>query len=351
MGFYNSAGFLKLLARFRRDQSTDEEKQAMETWYDSLDNPDLNYSRKADSKEKVWKNIMDKTGAEHELNRKRTTNNFRQLYYYAGAAVFLLVSGLIGYFAFQGDINFDERRFLQSTSSVVHENESDTSTLFTLPDGSKVILEPSAKLRYTIGYNKISRTVQLQGNAFFSVVKNKRIPFIVQTDLIETKVLGTEFTIKKNATTGETEVEVLTGKVEVNVREIVAEKGVSKQPAVFLTANLKATFLPVKRELVLGLVAAPRILQQEKMTQDSFIFNDTPLREVISKLEKTYGVSINVEKSEILNCPITANLSNETLSLQLDIVMAALNANFSVSEKGIYIKDGGCAPAANRITD
>jgi len=345
MGFYNSTGFLKLLARFRKDQSTGEEKQAMETWYDSLDDPDLDYSRKADSKERVWMKIMDQTGSGSEGRRR--ANHFRYVYY-GIAAVFILVSGLTGYFTFQSDFNFEEKSFLQTAGSVIHENDSDTSRLFTLPDGSKVILEPLAKLRYAIGYNKISRTVQLQGNAFFSVVKNKRIPFIVQTDLIETKVLGTEFTIKKNTATGETEVEVMTGKVEVNVRKNKAEKSISKQPPVFLTANLKATFLPVQQQLVLGLVAAPRILHKEEIMPNSFVFNDSPLREVIGKLENAYGVSIEVEKDDILNCPITANLSNEPLSVQLDIVMTALNANFSVSEKGIYIKDGGCAPAAGR---
>ena len=347
MGFYNSTGFLKLLARFRKDQSAGEEKQAMETWYDSLDDPDLNYSRKGGSKEKVWAKIMEKTGSGNERDRRRPVNHFRYVYY-GVAAVLIFVSGLIGYFTFKPDFNFEEKSFLRTAGSVIHENNSDTSRLFTLPDGSKVILEPLAKLRYAIGYNKISRTVQLQGNAFFSVVKNKRIPFIVQTDLIETKVLGTEFTIKKNTATGQTEVEVITGKVEVNVRENKAEKNISKQPPVFLTANLKATFLPVNQQLVLGLAAAPRILHQEQITQNLFVFNDSPLKEVIGKLESAYGVSIEVENEDILNCPITADLSNEPLSVQLDIVMTALNANFSVSEKGIYIKDGGCAPAAGR---
>jgi len=347
MGFYNSPGFLRLLNRFRRDQSTEDEKQAMETWYESLDNPDVDYSRKPDSKEKVWMKIIEKTAIENESTQKRRVLDFSYVFY-AAAAVFLLISGLTGYFAFQDDFHFEGKSFLQTTSSVVHENDSDKSRAFILPDGSKVTLEPQAKLRYAISYNKLTRTVQLQGNAFFSVVKNKRIPFIVQTDMIETKVLGTEFTIKKDASTGETEVEVLTGKVEVNVRGKEAREGVAKQSAVFLTANLKATFQPVNHQLVLGLVAVPRILQKEEITSDSFIFNDIPLRDVISSLEKAYGVSIKVANNDILNCPITANLSNESLPVQLDIVMTALNANFSVSESGIFIKDGGCAPAANR---
>ena len=52
MGSNFSKGFLKLLTRYRKGQSTAEEQEAMETWYESLDDPDLDTSRNPENKEK-----------------------------------------------------------------------------------------------------------------------------------------------------------------------------------------------------------------------------------------------------------------------------------------------------------
>lgn len=344
MGFYFSKGFLKMLARYRNDQSNAEEKEAMDTWYESLDDPDTDTKRNSENKEQIWMKIMDRTSGLPEQKIYQSKNS-RRFLYYAAAAIVVLVSGLAGYFVFKGDVNFRQTGVAQSTISTTHENDTDKPSKVTLPDGSTVTLEPAAKLSYTSSFNKLTRTVRLDGNAFFSVAKNKRVPFIVQTMMIETKVLGTEFSIRKNAATGETEVEVITGKVEVNVVGNAPETKSDSKHHVYLTANLKATFQPEKQELVMGLVATPHIVKEEAAAPELFVFTDSPLKEVIYRLENAYGVSISVANKDILNCPITANLSHEPLATQLDIVMTALNANFIVGESGIQIKGGGCGPA------
>ena len=344
MGSYFSKGFLKLLARYRNDQSTGEEKQAMETWYESLDDSDIDTTRTSGRKEDVWLKIMDRTTPASGLD-KYNYKNKRRFVYYAAAAMVLLVSGLVGYFASKGDLGFQETSLVQSAISTMHENDTDQPSQVTLPDGSKVTLDPSARISYTSAFNKLTRTVRLEGNAFFSVAKNKSVPFIVQTQLIQTKVLGTEFSIRKNASTGETEVEVITGKVEVNVVGDIAATNAKGKHHVFLTANLRATFQPEKQELVMGLIAAPHIIEEEEALPELFVFTESPLREVVNRLEKAYGVSIRVANNEMLNCPITADLSHETLPTQLDIIITALNAEFSVGETGIQIRGGGCVPA------
>ncbi len=267
----------------------------------------------------------------------------RRFLYYAAAAVVVLVSGLAGYYALKGDLGLREMTVGQSAIATTHENDTDQRSEVRLPDGSTVTLEPTARISYTSSFNKLTRTVRLEGNAFFSVAKNKNVPFIVQTQMIETKVLGTEFSIRKNASTGETEVEVITGKVEVNVVGNTSGIKPDSKHHVYLTANLKATFQPGKKELVMGLIASPHITEEEAAAPELFVFTDSPLRDVIHRLEKAYGVSIKVANSEMLNCPITANLSHEPLATQLDIVMTALNAEFTVGEAGIQIRGGGCS--------
>jgi len=84
---------------------------------------------------------------------------------------------------------------------------------FKLPDGSVVWLNSSSKLSYS---KKDSRKLNLEGEGFFEVAKNKQIPFIVTTpDDLHIKALGTSFNIRSYPQLTTTETVLFTGLVEV----------------------------------------------------------------------------------------------------------------------------------------
>ena len=63
-------------------------------------------------------------------------------------------------------------------------------------DGTKVILNADSRLKYTPGFKLFSREVELEGEAYFEVAKNKIRPFTVHTSGVDIRVLGTKFNIK-----------------------------------------------------------------------------------------------------------------------------------------------------------
>jgi len=65
-----------------------------------------------------------------------------------------------------------------------------------LSDGSKVWLNSASSLRFPVGFADSQRTVELNGEAYFEVVKNKEKPFLVKVGDMQVKVLGTHFNIK-----------------------------------------------------------------------------------------------------------------------------------------------------------
>ena len=85
----------------------------------------------------------------------------------------------------------------------------------TLPDESIVWLNENTSLSYPKKFKRSERTVQLSGDAVFEVVSNPEQPFMVQSEALAVKVLGTKFNVKvrKEITPS---VHVLHGKVEVN---------------------------------------------------------------------------------------------------------------------------------------
>lgn len=86
----------------------------------------------------------------------------------------------------------------------------------TLSDGTKVWLNSHSKFIYPAQFSSKSRHVALEGEGFFEVTRNEKSPFIVQADLFQVKVLGTQFNVKayekepSSVTLAEGKVEVVT---------------------------------------------------------------------------------------------------------------------------------------------
>ena len=64
-----------------------------------------------------------------------------------------------------------------------------------LPDGSQIWLNAASSLRFPTAFTGKERRVEVMGEAYFEVAKNKAIPFIVSVNGAEVQVLGTHFNV------------------------------------------------------------------------------------------------------------------------------------------------------------
>jgi ferric-dicitrate binding protein FerR (iron transport regulator) len=64
-----------------------------------------------------------------------------------------------------------------------------------LPDGSRIWLNAASSIKFPTAFTGKERRVELAGEAYFEVAKDKNKPFFVHTDNTETEVLGTSFNI------------------------------------------------------------------------------------------------------------------------------------------------------------
>lgn len=86
-----------------------------------------------------------------------------------------------------------------------------------LPDGSKVWLNAASSIRFPTTFaNNKSREVELKGEAYFEVAKDKTRPFIVKSGIQEITVLGTVFNISAYSDEGTIKTTLLEGSVKVN---------------------------------------------------------------------------------------------------------------------------------------
>lgn len=91
-----------------------------------------------------------------------------------------------------------------------------TTTLVTLSDGTRVMLNANSTLEYPASFDDAEvREVRLKGEAHFEVTKNPHRPFVVKAGEMQTQVLGTIFDVKayrKDAP----KVTLMQGKVKVS---------------------------------------------------------------------------------------------------------------------------------------
>ena len=86
----------------------------------------------------------------------------------------------------------------------------------TLPDGTRIWLNSGSRVSYSSAFNSRSRTVDLEGEAYFSVARNEKLPFVVQADGMAVTALGTKFNVKAYANEEEVVATLVEGKIRTD---------------------------------------------------------------------------------------------------------------------------------------
>lgn len=163
----------------------------------------------------------------------------------------------------------------------------------TLEDGTNVWLNAQSTLKYPSTFSKKSRKVEIVGEAYFDVTKDTKRPFVVTSQHIEMKVLGTKFNVYSYPTTGYIQTDLVEGSVKVY------DKNFQKN-AVILHPNEQAT-LRNNQLTVNKINNSEHLLWKDGI----YSFHNEKLIDIINKLQLYYDVKIIIEDPEIFNTPYT----------------------------------------------
>ena len=86
---------------------------------------------------------------------------------------------------------------------------------FTLPDGSTVRLSPSSEIVFQKVFDDTIRQISLKGEAWFDVVHLSDKPFVVRSNNLTTRVLGTRFNVNDYLEDRQATAYLQTGGIEV----------------------------------------------------------------------------------------------------------------------------------------
>ena len=194
-----------------------------------------------------------------------------------------------------------------------------------LSDGTKVFLNQNSTLTAAVDFNNETRTVTLQGEAYFEVKRDENRPFIIKANGTEVRVLGTSFNVR--AYDKRVSVAVTTGKVQFSTPK-------SK------TLLLKNESAAVQADTIIKL---PELnLNELAYRTRIFVFDKTDLGEVVASLREGYQADIRLSSRRLTNCRLTARFERESLDATLNVIAETLNLKVVRKGDSIVLDGSGC---------
>lgn len=277
------------------------------------------------------------TGGVPPLKRSSSSINYSQevrsrghRYWFSIAAAAVILFTTL-YFTSQQWLRANEQN--EHTEIAAQEITTDRGqrTNLRLSDGSLVTLNAESRLEIPENYGESSRTLYLEGEAFFEVEHDKQHPFVVITPRGYVKDLGTQFNIMAYDSS----------RIEVAVKEGLASLGKLKE------GNLQKELVeltPGKLGVLkkIGGLTVSDITNMAKFTgwtEGKLVFRETPFPEVVRRLERWFNIECIVEDADLKERTLTATYSDMPLEEVLEVLSISVRASYEREKRTVTFRD------------
>jgi ferric-dicitrate binding protein FerR (iron transport regulator) len=350
---HNSENIHSLIAKQLTDKIAEVELSELEKWKNAS-NDNLNeYNDIIDLWAKTnslkLPGILDESNALKLVKSKAGLKSGRQraitLFVQAAAVLLLslLFSGVYSYWFAGGNEKFGQ---VKSSKTIYQEIRAayGTQSKIELADGTTVYLNSGSTLRFPQSFESMEqRNVFLDGEAFFSVTKNKSHPFVVQTQQLAVKVLGTTFNVNAYSDNKIVDVALVEGSVLLE-----HGSGNVKKEEMNLSPNQVAV-LDVNKNLLTKSEAVD-LYKYTAWINGRIVFFGDPIQTVVKRLEKWYNVEIEISDKKLENYRFTGTFIDESLEqilhvlsltspMTYEIQAAYKRADNSLSRRKIILRD------------
>lgn len=261
----------------------------------------------------AWMNVRKKI--EQSTQHLQTPKMWMRIYKVASVIAILLTASIA-----VGIYSFNKQRVFVSTQPGQNLN-------ILLPDNTHVILNSSSSLEYNPLAFVFTRCVNLNGEAYFDVSKNKIKPFFVNSNDLSIKVLGTRFNV--------------TAYHDSDKYSVVLEEGVVKVCS-HSNNNCTVTLKPGQKvDLYKGLsnwnIEFVNTRLYTSWTEGILYFYDSSFIDMALMMQRRYGVHIEVTDPKIRTFVISTTIRNEPLEQVLDLIQKVLPVEIHYDQPNIVI--------------
>ncbi|HSF55564.1 MAG TPA: FecR domain-containing protein [Algoriphagus sp.] len=325
----------KILTKWLTNSASNEELQILKNWA-SQDEANLELMETLKmiwgekTAEPILVNVEDRISEiwHRGVVKKPKGTQGRKPWMKYAAVIFLLVSSAFGIFYFSQVENKGlDNQQVMVPSYVLKENKAGQKTRIFLPDGSIAYLNSSSRIKYLSGFLGNERRVILEGEAFFEVAKDETKPFIVESRTVETVALGTAFNVNAFDDSKVIRVSLVEGEVKVN------QMG-NKGETVILNPGWELVVVPETRSFL----EIPFNLEEViGWKEGKLVFNQATLQEVSQRLERWYGVQIQIKGIVPENWKVTTVYENQTLKNVLTDLQYSKKFAYEIEESKVTI--------------
>lgn len=259
--------------------------------------------------------LRDKIQTQKKLKRKRVS-----LSYWSIAAVIAVLAFSVGYV-------FKSGLFSSVPTSVCEFVTDNASGSLNLPDGTTIWMAPYTKVRYMTDYGQKERYVELEGEAFFDVAKNKEIPFVVNVSEQQIRVKGTKF----NVTSYSRDSEIVTTLMEGCIEFYANNKIIELNPGEQIRYDSKNKSLRV--------LEVDDVKTEIDWLDDRYEFDGVTFENILERMKNVYNVTFVCSNQKIMQTSYRVTFyQGESLSEFLQIVNNMTGLSASVKADTVQLK-------------
>lgn len=319
----------KLLIRYLSEQATEEEREQVLNWVEADPDNRSKFNRLKNAW--VMSRLPQRPAPDQEvrqygqrLRRKQQTR--RLLSYSIAASLVLLLSigGINKLKKYRQEIDFLQN---QTIAQLEYHTNKGVKGHITLPDGSTVWLNSDSELKCPALFTGNEREISFSGEGFFDVVKNPDKPMIVRLDNnIRVVVKGTKFNLASYKNDDHISALLLSGNITVvrTHEKELEEIKVKPNEQVSIHKN---------RSQEIDLTVPAETFPILSWKEGWLIFNETPVSEVLKKLERWHGIAFEVRDPEILNQKFSARFHEESITQILEMMKGVALLQYELKDK------------------
>lgn len=218
-----------------------------------------------------------------------------------------------------------------------------------LPDGSRVWLNSGSTLNYGKNFGNKVREVELTGEAFFDVVRNVNLPFVIHTKSMDIKVLGTQFNVKAYPNEKTSEASLIRGSIEVVLKNGSAEKITLKPNHKIVVPNEIDPLVNGPRRPDKAAIDPPYAIHnltyekrdssivETSWVDNKLVFEDESFRELAIKMERWYGASIEFSDESLQQLRFHGSFKNESLQDALHALNIGATFSYKIENNVVTI--------------
>ena len=287
-----------------------------EIWFSAV-------SREAASvydKDKAFENFRNRVESQKEIqSTSRRGFSLSALWRYAAVVAIIIAVGCISYW--QGEVNVKD-----TFADISVEAPLGSKTKLYLPDGTLVWLNAGSRMTYSQGFGVDNRKVELEGEGYFEVKRNEKIPFFVKTKDLQLQVLGTKFNFRDYPEDHEVVVSLLEGKVGLN--NLLRE-----EKEAVLSPDERAVLNKANGLLTVESVIASNASQ---WTDGYLFFDEELLPDIAKELERSYNVKIHIANDSLKTFRFYGNFVRREQNIQ-EVLASTEKMQYKIEERNITI--------------